>query len=125
LHHRGLGFGSEIRPQVGGSQKLDAEAHGAEAQLLPVPENGIGHSMAVDEGPVGAALIHDGPGCASTLDAGVAAGDGAVVQDDVATRVAADDDVLLYDLERTAGRRDETQRRQAAAILAWRPSHAV
>jgi hypothetical protein len=67
--------------------------------------------MAVDEGAVGAPLVHHGPGRAPALDAGVAARDGAVVQGDVAARVAADQNLVLRDLERVSGGGHEAQSR--------------
>ena len=54
----------------------------------PSAQRGLGHALAVQERPVGAALVHHGPARGAPLQARVLARDAAVAHHDVAARLA-------------------------------------
>jgi hypothetical protein len=116
LPHRGgagdgrLGILDEVHP----------EGEGAEAELLAVLESGLRDLEAVDVRPVGAALVDDVPRLAAALETRVLAGDRAVADDDVATRVPAHETVILGDVDGTAGDGHQSQAGHGP-LLATRP----
>jgi hypothetical protein len=55
----------------GGTFDLDAIIDGAKSQPLPVTQTSIRDTLPVDDGAVGARLVHDRPGVAPLLQASV------------------------------------------------------
>ena len=120
LDDGGVGGGSgEGGPGVDLPCDLDLVGHRAEAHLLPVAQGRVGDAVAVEEGAVGASLIHDGPTGSPLLDAGVAPRHGSVVQHEVAARIAAEEGLILRDLDGVARGGNKAQRRHSRSSLLW------